>query len=88
MLPVTIDMGMLMATIMHQASAGAVCIAAAWAMCEMGGWAVKLILAADAYSVLSAVTAQMVKIPAERRLLSHVQYLHELLDHGILDYLP
>ena len=83
----TIDHGMLLATILHQIRTGAVTIAEARYLRERGGWAVKLILAVDAYSVYSAVTAQMVKTPAEKSLLAHLQYLRELLDLGILEYI-
>ena len=38
----------------------------------------------DAKSVFAAVTATFVKTPAEKSLLSHVQYLRELLDIGLL----
>ena len=37
----------------------------------------------DAKSVFAAVTATFIKQPAEKSLLSHVQYLRELLDKGI-----
>ena len=40
-------------------------------------------LGIDAYSVFAAVTATQVKAPAEKALLSHVQYLRELLDRGV-----
>ena len=38
-------------------------------------------------SVFAAVTATFVKIPAEKSLLSHVQYLRELLDTKVLEAL-
>jgi hypothetical protein len=41
----------------------------------------------DALSVYAAVTATFLKIPAERSLLSHVQYLRELLDTKVLEAL-
>ena len=78
---------MLLATILHQVQTGGVSVDDARYLREAGGWAVRLILAVDAYSVFSAVTAQMVKTPAEQSLLSHLQYLRELLDRGILEYI-
>ena len=39
------------------------------------------------FSVFAAVTASQVKIPAEKALLSHAQYLRELLDRKILSRL-
>ena len=34
--------------------------------------------------MLAAVAAAVVKVPAEKSLLSHVQYLRELLDQRVL----
>ena len=41
-------------------------------------------IALDAMSVFAAVTATHIKIPAEKSLLSHVQYVRELLDRSII----
>ena len=41
-------------------------------------------LAIDAMSVFAAITATYVKAPAEKSLLSHVQFVRELLDQGVL----
>ena len=38
-------------------------------------------------SVYSAITAQYVKAPAERSLISHVQWIRELLDHQVIRYI-
>ena len=38
----------------------------------------------DAKSVYAAVTATFLKTPAEKSLLCHIQFLRELLDHGVL----
>ena len=43
-----------------------------------------MILYVDAMSVFAAVTATFVKTPAEKSLLSGVQYLRELLDSWTL----
>ena len=45
----------------------------------------KLALYVDAMSVFAAVTATFLKIPAEKSLLSHVQYIWELLDTHVLE---
>jgi len=45
---------------------------------------VSIDLAIDAMSVYSAVTASHIKIPSEKSLLSHLQYVRELLDKRIL----
>ena len=44
-------------------------------------------LAIDAMSVFSACTAAHIKIPTEKSLLSHVQFVRELLDRGIMSAL-
>ena len=49
----------------------------------LGGY-VPLALYVDAKSVYAAVTATFIKTPAEKSLLSHVQYLRELLDMQIV----
>ena len=54
---------------------------------ENEGWKIEIDLGLDAYSVYAAVTAFQVKAPAEKALLSHVQYMRELLDRGIVKYL-
>ena len=38
----------------------------------------------DAKSVYAAVTATFIKTPAEKSLLTHVQFLREILDRGTL----
>ena len=41
----------------------------------------------DALSVWSSITAAHIKIPAEKSLLSHVQYVRELVDRRVIRYL-
>jgi hypothetical protein len=48
---------------------------------------VSLGILVDAMSVYAAITANHIKIPAEKGLLSHLQYVRELLDRGILKFL-
>ena len=43
-----------------------------------------MFLAIDAMSVFAAVTATYIKAPAEKSLLSHVQFIREMLDAGVL----
>ena len=78
------DHGLLLATMLHQVSVGTVNISEARQLREFGGWLVRLALAVDAYSVFAAVSAHQIKIPAEKSLVSHVQFLRELLDRGVL----
>ena len=54
---------------------------------ETGGWNVKLSLYIDAMSVNAAATATFIKIPAEKSLLSHIQYIRGLLDTKVLEAL-
>ena len=50
---------------------------------DNGGHPCDLVLVVDVMSVFAAVTATMIKTPAEKSLLSHIQYLRELLDHKV-----
>ena len=51
---------------------------------RMQGGYIPTVLYLDAKSVFAAVTATFIKQPAEKSLLSHVHYLRELLDKGII----
>ena len=46
-----------------------------------------MVLYVDAMSVFAAVAATFVKTPAEKSLLSHVQFLRELLESGCLRHI-
>ena len=83
----TIDHGMLLALSLHEFSKGPQSTFSARQLREFGGWDVKLALYVDAMSVYAAVTATFIKIPAEKSLLSHIQYLRELLDTKVLEAL-
>ena len=83
----TIDHGMLLALSLHEFTSGPQSTASARQLREFGGWDVKLSLFVDAMSVYAAVTATFIKIPAEKSLLSHIQYLRELLDTKVLEAL-
>jgi hypothetical protein len=75
-----IDQGMLLALSLHEFSKGVQSAEQARALREIGGWDIKLGLYIDAMSVFAAVVATFVKIPAEKSLLSHVQYFRETLE--------
>ena len=49
-----------------------------------GGYCIPMVLQIDAMSVFAAITATYVKAPAEKSLLSHVQFVRELLDTKVL----
>ena len=78
------DTAMHLVCLLHQIKCGSMAPAKARTLREEGGWSVEVDLALDAMSVFAATTATQVKIPAEKALLSHVQYLRELLDRKIL----
>jgi len=71
---------MLLALSLHEVSKGVQSAEQARTLREIGGWDIKLGLYIDAMSVSAAVTATFVKIPAEKSLLSHVQYFRETLE--------
>ena len=79
------DHGFLLAVILHQVQTGQCDISTARQLRERGGWATRIILAVDAMSIFAAITATQIKIPADSSLLSHLQYLRELLDHQVLN---
>ena len=51
---------------------------------RMAGGYLPMALYLDAKSVYVAVTATFIKQPGEKSLLSHIQYLRELLDKDII----
>ena len=63
---------------------GRVSAANALARREHGGWAIPAALYINALSVYTAVTATLVKTPADNGVLMHCLYLRELLDHDVL----
>ena len=54
---------------------------------RMQGGYIPVALYVDAKSVFAAVTATFIKQPAEKSLLCHVQYLRELLDKRVIEWL-
>ena len=75
---------MLLAQMLHEIEHGSCSAAQARQLREKGGWKVIIILAIDAMSVFTGTTATTLKIPAEKGLWSHVQYLRELIDTGVI----
>ena len=78
------DFSMLLAQLIHEFEVGACNASEARRLRESGGWKAEIVLAVDALSVFAGVTATAVKVPAEKALWSHVQYVRELLDAGVL----
>ena len=57
------------------------------AICEALGFSCPLALYIDAKSVFAAVSATFIKLPAEKSLLCHVQFVRELLERRVLEYM-
>ena len=81
------DCALLLAQQLHEFEVGPCTASVARELRETGGWKVEMVLAIDALSVYAGVTATAVKIPAEKALWAHVQYLRELLDTGVIKFL-
>ena len=78
---------MLLAQLLHEIERGSASAATARALRESGNWHAQVVVCVDAMSVYAAITATCIKIPAEKSLWTHVQYIRELLDKGILKFL-
>ena len=70
---------------MHEIYAGVPTKAVAKQLREEGGFKIPNVIYIDALSVYASVTATYIKAPAEKGLLSHIQYMRELLDNRVLD---
>ena len=82
-----VDFGMLIIQLMQELEHGVDTFSTARQRRENGDWKIDMVAAVDAMSVYAAVTAGQLKIPTEKSLWSHIQYLRELLDTGVLRYL-
>ena len=78
-----IDHGILLSHLLYELEVGPLTAAEARNRRMTGGY-IPLALYVDAKSVYAAITATFIKQPAEKSLLSHVQYLRELLDNHIV----
>jgi hypothetical protein len=83
----TADLAILICLMLHEIAHGPVTKAQARAMRDEGGYGIPMTLEIDAMSVFAAITATYIKHPAEKGLLSHVQFIRELLDCGIVSSL-
>ena len=80
----TQDGGYLRAVILHEMTTGIISASNAVTLRESGGFAVPMVLYPDAMSVYVAVTAIFIKTPADSSVLCYLQYLRELLNHGVM----
>ena len=71
----------------HEIHSGPVSKEQARILRDKGGYAMPMVLMIDALSVFAAITATYIKHPAEKSLLSHIQFIREMLDSGVLDAL-
>jgi len=78
------DLGVLILLMLHEIESGPVTKAQARQLRDEGGYSMPMVLQVDALSVFAAITATFVKTPAEKGLLSHVQFVRELLDTKVL----
>ena len=78
------DLGVLLLQMLHEIDAGPVTAQQSREMRMNGGYCIPMVLQIDAMSVFAAITATYVKAPAEKSLLSHVQFVRELLDTKVL----
>ena len=79
----TCDKGILLSQMLHERSSGDCSIDEARQCRENREYEVRLALYTDAMSVFAAVTASFIKIPADNRMLTHVQYLREQLERRV-----
>ena len=79
-----VDHGLLLSQMLHEIPKGPMTAEEARGQRIAGKFLIPMVLYVDAMSVYAAVTATFIKTPAEKSLLCHVQFLRELLDHGVL----
>ena len=72
---------------LHEVQTGACSKSEARRLRLEGGLAAKIVFVVDSMSVFAAVTAVQIKVPAESSLLSHIQFLRELLDNNVVEAL-
>ena len=72
---------------MHEICTGDTSISTVKQLREFGGYTMPMALYAYAQSVFVAITSTYIKITADNGVLSHIQYLRELLDTKVLQWL-
>jgi hypothetical protein len=79
-----LDQGLLVGQLLHEIHSGVTSACEARDMRGYGGFSCPLTLYVDAKSVFAAVAATFTKLPAEKSLLCHVQFVRELLERRVL----
>ena len=72
---------------LHEICTGDTSVTMAKQLREFGGYAIPMALYLDAQSVFVAITSTYIKIPADNGVLSYIQYIRELLDTKVLQWL-
>ena len=83
----TCDTLLVVVLALHEVETGTMTLEQAKRLREFGPHCYTSIVCVDAMSVYSAITAAYVKAPAERSMISHVQWLRELLDHKVIGHI-
>ena len=78
-----VDQGILISQMIYEVEHGVITAAESKKLRDDGGYS-PLALYLDAKSVWAAITATNIKVPTDKGLLAHVQYVRELLNHGVL----
>ena len=79
------DVGLLMLMFLHEAKVGVADNAEdLMRRRNEGGFVLEMEAVTDCKSILSAVSADAIKVPTERGTLPHVQWIRELVDRKIL----
>ena len=79
-----VDRGIILSQMLHEICTGNNSVSIARQLRENGGYAIPMALYVDAQSVFVAITSAYIKIPADNGVLSHIQYIRELLDTRVL----
>ena len=82
----TADQAIVISHMMYELKHGIVSAQRARELRTKGGF-IPIALYIDARSVYAAITAVAIRVPTEKSLLTHVQYMRELLDIRALLYL-
>ena len=83
----TVDRGILLVQMLRELATGDCTITTARCLRENGGYSTPMVAIIDAMSVFVACTASYIKIPADNAMLSHVQYVRELLGCRVISAL-
>jgi hypothetical protein len=78
------DLAILILLMIHEMLSGTMTSSQARHLRDHGGYCIPMTIQIDAMSVFQAITSTYIKHPAEKGLLSHVQFVRELLDTNVI----